>query len=238
MFLRNYPAMVVKENLIVSDLHLGITKELYESGIMMPQQSSRLSERLNKIKSMTKTRRLVILGDVKHEIPVISIQEKKEIHKFFERLNFNKVIITKGNHDGRIEELIANVKKDIKIKNSFAVGGYAFTHGHIKIKTKKKKIVIGHNHPKIMFKDAMNATYFEQVCIKGEAVYDGKKREIIIMPPFNELAGSLVVNDMKRSDKEHKHFMGPIARHMTNINVYLLDGTDLGNLMSLTVRRE
>ena len=99
MFLRNYPAMVVKENLIVSDLHLGITKELYESGIMMLQQSSRLSERLNKIKSMTKTRRLVILGDVKHEIPVISIQEKKEIHKFFERLNFNKVIITKGNHD-------------------------------------------------------------------------------------------------------------------------------------------
>ncbi len=237
MFLRNYPAMVVKENLIIADLHLGITKELYESGIMIPQQSKTLAERLNEIKNITKTKRLVILGDVKHEIPIISKQEQKEVPRFFINLNFSKIIITKGNHDGRIEEILAGCKKQIKIKSSFAAGSYAFTHGHIKIKTKNKKIVIGHNHPKIMFKDAMNALYFEQVWVKGEAFYDNIKREIIIMPPFNELAGSLVVNDMKRSDKEHRHFMGPIAKHMKNIHVYLLDGTDLGDLRNLAVKR-
>lgn len=237
MFLRNYPAMVVKDSLIVADLHLGITKELYEKGIMIPQQSKTLSERINELKKKTKTNRLILLGDAKHKIPVISRQEYREVPEFFKKIDYNKVVITKGNHDGELETLLDSTEKNIKIRDFVSIGDYTFTHGHIKIKTNKKNIVIGHNHPKIIFKDSVGAIYFEQVWVRGEAIYEGKKRNIIIVPTFNELTGSMVINDNKLSDRDHTNFMGPIAKNMRNRRVYLLDGTDIGFLEDLIKKR-
>ncbi len=153
--------------------------------------------------------------------------------RFFQATDFNNIVITKGNHDGDIENLVRDIGKKIAIKKSFSAGNYTFTHGHMNIRTKKKIIVIGHNHPKIMFRDEMGATYFEQVWIKGDVVYNSDKKQVIIMPPFNELAGSFVINGKKISDKEHTRFMGPIAKNMRNHRVYMLDGTDLGYLREI-----
>lgn len=228
MFVRNYPAMVVDKSLIITDLHLGITKELYDAGVFIPQQSKTLANKINKLKAMTKTKKLVILGDLKHKIPVISWQEYHEVPQFFQNIDFDNVVVTKGNHDGDLEKIILDTGKKVKVKNFHTAGGYAFTHGHMNIKTNKRTIVIGHNHTKILFTDEMGATYFEQVWVKGSTIYDKKERKIIIMPPFNELSGSFVINDTKLSDREHRNFRGPIAKNITNHRLYLLDSTDLG----------
>ena len=47
MFLTDIPAMFVGKTLVVADLHIGITRELYESGISMPSQVEKFAKRLN-----------------------------------------------------------------------------------------------------------------------------------------------------------------------------------------------
>lgn len=222
MFVTGYPAMKLDRYLVVTDLHIGIAKELYEAGVTIPSQTKAFADRLNRLRKITKTTNLVILGDVKHSIGT-GFLEAKEVPEFFELLKFRKIIITKGNHDGNIESLAG---KKVSVKKSFAVGDYLLTHGHRNIKTDKRKIVIGHNHPHVRFTDDLGARYTVPCWIRGKA--DGKA--LIIMPSFNELSGMMVVND-----KKYERFNGPIAKRMdkNSAHAYLLDGTDIGRIGDL-----
>jgi len=217
--------MKVGDCLVITDLHIGITRDIWERGVSLPRQAKKLADRINGLKKKTKTKRLVILGDVKHKVPGISFQEKKEIPEFFSLLKYREIIITKGNHDGNIEKLIKS--KRVKIRKSFSYGSYIFTHGHRKIKTRNKIIVIGHNQPHIKLVDKMGAVYVEPVWVKGIAK---DKRKIIIVPAFNELCGATIMN--------RDELIGPIAKKLDikKTKVYLLDGTDLGKLSDLMVK--
>ena len=234
MLVRDFAAMVINKNLVIADVHLGLTKELYESGIVIPLQWRTLAERVNRLKAQTKTTRLVILGDVKHRIPTTSWQEYREVPLFFNALDFKRIIVTKGNHDGNVEELLALTEKNVRVVTLFTAGDYACCHGHMNIHTKKRNIIIGHNHPKVIFRDRFGAIYVEQVWVKGSAHYDGATREVLIVPSFNELAGSAIINDPH--GRTPQPFQGPIARHLTASRAYLLDGTDLGFVNDLALK--
>ena len=225
MFLTNHPAMAVKNYLVISDVHIGITKEIKNAGVLLPSQVEKLAKQINALKRVAKAKKLIILGDFKHEIPRISWQERVEIPKLLSLLKFESIIITKGNHDGNIEKIIHN--KRVKIKKSFATGDYIFTHGHRKIKTKKKNIVIGHNHPHIKFIDDIGTTYVQPCWVIGKAI----NHRLIMVPAFNELCGATVVNG--KDD-----FLGPIAKKIDrkNAKIYLLDGTYLGRIKDLIVK--
>ncbi len=222
MFVTGYPAMKLGRYLVVTDLHIGVAKELHDAGVTIPSQIKSFSERINHLKEITKTTVLVILGDVKHSIGT-GFTEAREIPEFFRLLDFKKVVITKGNHDGGIERLVDG---DVAVVKSFAVGDYLLTHGHRNADTNKKKIVIGHNHPHVRFSDRFGATYIVQCWVRGAAA----EKELIIMPSFNDFSGMMVVNDRK-----YRGFNGPIGKklgkHMAN--AYLLDGTDLGRIGDL-----
>src|SRR3989338_1965247 len=117
MFITNERAVVIDDTLIISDIHLGITAEIYKSGVALPSQLPRFLERLHALKKLSKAKELVLLGDVKHNIPNITFQELKEIPAFFSSLRFEKITVIKGNHDGKIESLIPHDSK-IKVKKS------------------------------------------------------------------------------------------------------------------------
>lgn len=223
MFVINHPAMKIGKYLVIADLHIGITSDIYKSGIRLPKQAAKIAERINKLKKATKTSKLVIIGDIKHNIPSILAQEKKEIVEFLSLVDFNEIIMIKGNHDGRLEEII---DKKYKIQKSMQIGKYFLTHGHTKIKTNHRKIVMAHNHPGVMFRDKMNAHYIEPVWV----IEKSKKHEIIIMPAFNELCGSTLVNRDK--------LIGPVAKRLkkTRMHLYLLDGTDIGFASDLVIK--
>ncbi len=225
MFLTNHAAMAIKNYLVISDVHIGITKQIKEAGILLPSQVEKLAKEINSLKRTAKAKNLIILGDFKHEIPKISWQERIELSKLVSMLNFENIIITKGNHDGNIERIIHD--KRVKIKKSFSVGDYIFTHGHRKVKTKKKTIVIGHNHPHVKFVDDIGSTYVQPCWVMGKS----KNYNIIMVPAFNELCGATIVNGKD-------NFLGPIARHIDrkNAKVHLLDGTYLGTIKDLMVK--
>ena len=253
-FLTNYPALIINapsnhgkhsrrdetSYLIISDLHIGITKRLYDKGISIPSQIKGMLDRIHELKRISGAKNLIMLGDIKDKVPGTSWQEEMEIPNFLSRLKFDKIIIVKGNHDGNIEKLIPN-KKKIKVVNYFNIGNYHLTHGHralkpSEMKTKKSEttIIIGHNQPHIQFQDDMKANYSEPVWVRGiimNAPKKTKKRSrrntgvrLIIMPAFNELCGATTVNKDK--------LLGPIAKNLDykKTHIFLLDGTDLGKL--------
>lgn len=225
MFITNHPAMKLGGALVIADLHLGITRDLYEKGVSLPSQVDSLVEMLHALKKLSKTSRLVIAGDFKHKVPGISIQELREIPDFLDRLAFKQIVIVKGNHDGNIERLIPEIlEKKVLVRPSFRIGNALITHGHRNVETTARVIIIGHNHPHVLFIDEMGAKYVQPCWLRGKAF--GKK--IIAMPAFNPLSGAMIVN------KEKLH--GPIATRMTGTRVYLLDGTDLGSVAALMIR--
>ncbi|HLD38984.1 MAG TPA: metallophosphoesterase [archaeon] len=224
MFVKNEAAIKVGKYLVVADVHIGITKYLWQSGVSLPSQVKAMALRLNKLKKLTKTNELIILGDLKHKITGISMQERKEVPEFLRMLKFSKITVIKGNHDGFIEKLTKNIKK-VSVKKSLVVGDYFFTHGHRIVKTKKKIIVVGHNHLCVKFQDDVDAVYNEPVWVRGKA----GDNKIIIMPAFNDLCGYYAANKGK--------FNGPVASKLKgNAHVYLLDGTDIGRIRDLKVK--
>ncbi|MCX6815420.1 MAG: metallophosphoesterase [Candidatus Aenigmarchaeota archaeon] len=228
MFLKNYPAMKVENCLVITDLHIGITKDIYDRGITIPNQAEKLAVKINKLKALTHTRRLVLLGDIKHKVSGFSVLEKYELERFFSKLKFKDIIIVKGNHDGNIEKMLPKGK--ISVRKTFGLGEYFFTHGHRKIKTTKKIIVIGHNQPHIKFRDEMRAVYVEPVWVRGRLKGKLKGKKLIIVPAFNDLCGATIVNKDK--------LLGPIAKQLNKraTHIFLLDGTDLGSLMDLKIK--
>lgn len=224
MFVKNFPAFKIKDSIVITDIHLGITRELWEKGITIPKQAKHLSDNVKNLMKRTSTKRIIILGDVKHKVPGTPKTEFSEINDFFFNLSEIPIIITKGNHDGAIEKITDNFS-NIEVKNFHKIDKTIMTHGHMKIEDKYERIIIGHNHPLIKFKDSLGHLYFEEVWIKGK---NKENSEIIIMPPFNELAGGHPVNeDMK--------LMGPVAKKikLNTAKAFLLDGADIGFLNDL-----
>lgn len=232
-FIRDYPALKLGNWLVAADLHLGITREMYEAGVSLPSQVRAFVKRLRELQKKTKTSKLILLGDVKHKVPGISRQEGQELPEFLEKLEFEEIVIVKGNHDAEIETMIpVQLKPKVKIKSGLSIGDYHFTHGHRHVKTKAKTIVIGHNQPAILFQDDFGVRYLEPAWVRGPLRGPYRGHELIIVPAFNELRGHALVNRNK--------LIGPIAKSLNTkaAHAFLLDGTDLGTLVSLKLKDE
>lgn len=245
-FLTNNPALYVNEikTLIITDLHIGFEYELTKSGIRIHKQIEKFFETINKLHKLTGALQLIILGDVKHKVPGMTIQEIKDISKFFENLKtiFQKVIVTQGNHDADLHYILP---EDVKLYDSrgFKLGKYGFFHGHAwpsKTLMKCDYLFMGHIQPSIQFEDKLGYRSRQQIWLKSklEHVVIKKKYKIdstgklniIILPSFNSLLGSL--NVMEKED-----LSGPLSKskamNLDDMRTYLLDGTYLGLLKNI-----
>src|SRR3989338_8193319 len=106
MFITGYPALRINDYLIISDLHLGITRELYEKGVAMPSQLSKIIDKIHKIKKISKANKLVLLGDTKHNIPSISYQELKEKVKVRKSFVIGDYLLTHGHRNVKTDKNI------------------------------------------------------------------------------------------------------------------------------------
>lgn len=74
---------------------------------------------------------LIILGDLKEPLG-LSFRLKEMLLRFFSPLKDTEVVITKGNHDGRIEE-IARKFENVSVVEKFILDQKLFLHGHTKL---------------------------------------------------------------------------------------------------------
>ena len=236
----NEPALFIsnKKILVVADLHIGIETELREYGLHADSQTQKMIDNLISLCRKYRPKEIVLLGDIKHNIPSSTIQERKDVKNFLEAIQAYGVIhILPGNHDGNIKKISP---KDILIHPSDGViiGNIGFVHGH-RWPNKEimlcEQIIIGHTHPTIMLTDRLGYKTFEPCWLKGKTIEDKLKErypssaevQILVMPAFNPLCGGIAVNK--------EGIMGPIGKIMDikNAQVYLLDGSSLGRVKDI-----
>src|SRR5256712_11063133 len=115
------PALLLEHNgervLVIADLHLGWEVTLAHQGIHVPSQVPRLLEKLRKILAETHPKLLVLLGDVKHAVSKVELEEWKYVPEFFDRLVeiIPDVEVVPGINDGNLESLTPHI---VKIHNS------------------------------------------------------------------------------------------------------------------------
>lgn len=250
------PALIVTNSnisLVVADIHLGIEWDLYRSGINLP---SRMEERLERILGYIRANspdRIILLGDVKHNVPQVSWQEKDEVPRFLETLAEHvHVDIFPGNHDGGIELLFSR-QKDITVHSvrGAVLDGVGYFHGHTWPAPEllaASHIVVAHNHPTVRFTDSFGYSTVEPAWVRtkfnadilkarfGDLDFDNKMHwadpELFVMPAFNELCGGVPFNESIPED-----LLGPVFTSggikLEASEIYLLDGTRLGLLKNI-----
>jgi len=250
------PALLVKigreRTLVVADLHLGLESELASKGVSLPSQISKVKERLAALIKRQKPDRLIFLGDVKHNVPIASWQEWRELPSFFGELaKLVRVEVIRGNHDGGLEgmappEVKLHEARGIVLGKRKRVG---LMHGHTWPSPEllnTKLLVTAHNHPAIEFRDELGGRMVEPIWLRAKVdrskfpkklrgQIDGELPELLVMPAFSELVGGAAVN--RGIPKE---LIGPIfkagAVKLDKAEAYLLDGTFLGEVRDLRKR--
>lgn len=235
--------LVCRENLVISDLHLGIEKELASKGFRIPSYTLKMIERIRDIKEKTNASNLIILGDVKHSVGKVEDIDWQTIPSFFEVMLdlFSSVSVLPGNHDGNIDRVLPN-----KVKLHPATGivltgygkNYGLAHGHAwpsKEGIESKNLIIGHSHFSFQIRDKFGSRSKELVWlvteydVHGLAMSAGYKTDkkgkgkLIVMPPFNKILGGQPINSSSSTE------FGPVlsSRYVDieNSDVFLLDGT-------------
>ena len=236
----NEPALLINEKkiLVIADLHIGIESELSEKGINTVSQIKKMTNHLFSLCKKYKPKEIILLGDIKHNIPSSTIQERKDVRDFLEEIQSYGIIhIVPGNHDGNIQKISHN-NIIIHPSNGFIIENIAFIHGH-KWPSEEimncKQIVMGHTHPTIMFTDRLGYKAFEPCWIKGN--FDNNKLKekysnstipkILVIPAFNPLCGGIAANS--------EGITGPLGKiiDIENAQIFLIDGISLGKIKDI-----
>jgi putative SbcD/Mre11-related phosphoesterase len=243
----NFPAVFLKKRraIVIADLHLGLEQELQQAGIRIPPQAEKFQSTIEKLINETRAKTLIILGDVKHKVPGTSLKEEVATQKLLSTLAEKvRTLITAGNHDSQLKKI---VPREVKIYSSrgFRVGKYGFFHGHAwpsKELMRCDYLFMGHLHPNIEFRDKFGLRFIEQVWVKTKLDREKIKEKygiektgglnLFVLPAFNKLLGGLVLNR-----PEQEEYFGPLLKDkildLKKAEIYLLDGTFLGNIKNL-----
>lgn len=224
--------------LVATDLHIGIEHQLWLGGASVPSQTNKMREDLRSRVEEIRPDRLILLGDVKHNLPWTSFQEKSEIPSFLKSLSeVARVDVVQGNHDIGLYDL---APPDIRIHpaSGLVLDGVGYFHGHTWPDPEvfeADMLVASHLHPAVRLADRLGSGPPERAWVRTplspEALkeeYDRtlKSPEMTIVPAYNPLCGGYPLDSATREDR------GPLPKmaRLDKARVYLLDGTDLGRL--------
>jgi len=185
--LNPYPALLLKSKkekiLVIADLHIGWEVSLAEEGIHIPSQTHKLLSMLEEIIRNYQPDSLVILGDVKHTVARIEIEEWRDVPNFFESLlkRISNIKVILGNHDGNLEPLLP---EDVEIvgPRGLVLENVGLFHGHTWPRLEIvgcETGVLGHLHPTVSFRDQAGYRITKRVWVRARC--DGLKLTNLIM---------------------------------------------------------
>jgi putative SbcD/Mre11-related phosphoesterase len=188
-----------KNFLAISDIHIGLEDRMMRNGILIDsrQNIDESIKLLTNIHSKTGVNELIILGDLKSSIGIITKTEWNNVPYFLQSLSklFNIYLIP-GNHDGNIRQLLSENVNLMRSKG-MEISNILFAHGHTlpQIGANVEKIIVGHLHPIIQKEGSI--LHGNKIWVKIKLTRKDSSRkndepntrniEMIIMPHFNNL---------------------------------------------------
>ncbi|MBP7087542.1 MAG: metallophosphoesterase, partial [Methanomassiliicoccales archaeon] len=150
--------------LCVGDLHIGIEADMRFRGVIVPSQTHRMEKELKDLAEGVD--RLVVIGDVKHQVPGSTKQEHIEVPRFFNSLlnHYPRIDLVKGNHDTDIERMLPS-RVTVHDQGGFVMDDVGFVHGHAwpsEEVMSSRLLVMGHNHPAVIFEDGLHHNQVER----------------------------------------------------------------------------
>jgi putative SbcD/Mre11-related phosphoesterase len=170
-----YPALLLRRRservLVVADLHIGWEAPLTEKGVHVPSQTPKILEKILQLIKTCNPTCLIFLGDVKHAIAKVRMEEWHDIPNFFEGLEkeVSDIRVVPGNHDGNLEPLLPEAVR-ILPSTGEVFGDIGLFHGHAWPAPELlgcRSLVTGHVHPMVVFRDPMGFRITRQVWVKA-----------------------------------------------------------------------
>jgi putative SbcD/Mre11-related phosphoesterase len=145
---------------VVGDLHIGWEVSLAQQGIHVPSQTAKMLERLSKIILDRKPSKLIMLGDVKHSVSGVELEEWRDVPEFFEKLLklLPSVQIIAGNHDGNLEPLTPSQVELVGPTGITLWNRFGLLHGHAWPSPAIlgcETLILGHLHPAVTLRDPL-----------------------------------------------------------------------------------
>jgi len=191
---------------IIGDLHLGYEKALEGEGIYLPRiNTDSIRDSLNRIICRYEPKRIVLLGDIKHDFAKAPYECRSDVMRMMQMLtDAAEVIVIRGNHDNFLQNILSDT--DINILDFADIAGLRLEHGHID--SGKRPVVIGHEHPSVRISDAMSGS------MKLQCFMHSEESGVIVIPPFSPLSSG--------SDLSSEEFMSAACRNadMDKAQVY------------------
>ena len=156
-FLPEGPALVVENTmrvLVIADLHIGIESDLDVHGIHIPSQGRGRLDRVVTCMEEGKPDLVLLLGDVKHSVPLTTRQEYRELPALLQEIRSRTPLrVMPGNHDGGIERFLRD--GELLPMRGALVDGVGYLHGHTYPDPSLlgHLLVIGHHHPMVALRD-------------------------------------------------------------------------------------
>ncbi len=154
--------------LCVGDLHIGLEADMRFRGVIVPSQTHRMEKELKDLAEGVD--RLVVIGDVKHQVPGSTKQEHIEVPRFFNGLlnHYPRIDLVKGNHDTDIERMLPS-RVTVHDQGGFVLDDVGFVHGHAwpsEEVMNTRLLVMGHNHPAVIFEDGLHHNQVERCWVR------------------------------------------------------------------------
>lgn len=239
-FLPDVPALLMENTmrvLVVADLHFGIESGLARAGVHVRSRSRERAVRVADAIRETDPDLLLLLGDVKHMVPITSRQEYDELPALLDSFRgLTEMKVLPGNHDGGIARFLKD--GELLSATGARIDGVGYLHGHTNPDPALSGglLVIGHLHPVVSLSDEVGCSLRAEPAylyspLTGDGWGDGTR--LLAVPAACEFSGGVDVLELKESG------LGPLVRCIDddNAEVWLRDGTYIGTLAEVRDQR-
>jgi putative SbcD/Mre11-related phosphoesterase len=186
-------AMLLRSRtLVLGDLHLGIEASLELEGMQLPRAQAReMRRRIDEIAGANPPKRIVVLGDLKHEFSRNLEQEWSQVRDMLEHLgSLADLTVVRGNHDNYLATITSRLGLDLV--DGTVIDGVHLAHGHMA--DPGRPLIQGHEHPSARLFDGVGGY------VKLPAFLYHQQAEVLVLPAFSPLAAGNDVTALLAGD--------------------------------------
>jgi putative phosphoesterase len=238
--------------LLLADTHIGYEVELRRvKGVNVVSQTRKVVEKVLELVELHNVTSVVILGDVKHELP-IPRESAEEVKAFLSAVARRvPMLLIPGNHDSLLQEIASGIEGvEIAPARGVLFDKFLFLHGHVKPAVQDLEradvVVMGHTHPAVLIKDDIGYSVKEPAVLKiktsrtklckalyGEPCKRRTRLKIVVLPASHPLITGVDVREIPKMAQDGRTLLKYIEWVPENVEVYLTDMTFLGTLADL-----